>query len=74
MMLKKRNKIELPKPILSVDGTNLEIKTADIVECRAHWEDTRVVIDYLRDFYLYKKMTDLIKHQFSCDVVMRWEA
>jgi hypothetical protein len=72
MMLKK-NKIEPPKPVLSVDGCNLEIKTADIVEMRGHWEDKNIVVDYIRDFSLYKKMADLIKHYFAADVVMRWE-
>lgn len=69
----KRKPIELPKPVLSVDGCNLEIKTADIIECRAHWEDKNIVVDYIRDFSLYKKYSDLLKHNFSTDVVMRWE-
>lgn len=73
-MMLKRKPIELPKPILTVDGCNIEIRTADIVECRAHWEDVKIVVDYIRDINLYKKMTDLIKHNFNCDVMMRWEA
>lgn len=73
MFQRKTKQVEPPKPILSIDGCNLEIKTADIVEVRAHWEDSNIVVDYIRDFNLYKKYSDLLKHHFSTDVVMRWE-
>lgn len=72
-MMLKRKPVELPKPVISVDGCNLEIKNADIVEVRAHWEDKNIVVDYIRDFSLYRKYSDLLKHNFSTDIVLRWE-
>lgn len=73
MFQKSKKQVELPKPIISVDGCNLEIRTAGVTELRAHWEDKNIVVDYIRDFNLYKKYSDLLKHNFSTDIVMRWE-
>lgn len=72
-MMLKRKPIELPKPVLSVTNCNLEIKVADICEMRAHWEGTDIVVDYIRDFNLYKKYSDLLRHYFNCDILMSWE-